>query len=168
MKEKQYSAILFDLDGTLTDSGPGVMHGFEYAIRKMGREVPDGEQLRRFMGPPLQESFGRMLGYSEEDTARAVSLYREYYFSRGGIRENTVYPGVEQLLADLRQRGKTLAVATSKSVDGAEAVLERFGLRSGRGSGGAGPDHEGRRAAVCLRPLRDQPGERGHDRRPAL
>ena len=129
LKKKQYSVILFDLDGTLTDSGPGVMHGFEYAIRKMGREVPDGEQLRRFMGPPLQESFGRMLGYSEEDTARAVSLYREYYFSRGGIRENTVYPGVEQLLADLRQRGKTLAVATSKSTDGAEAVLEQFGLR---------------------------------------
>lgn len=129
MKEKQYSAILFDLDGTLTDSGPGVMHGFEYAIRKMGREVPDEEQLRRFMGPPLQESFGQMLGYSDEDTARAIALYREYYFSRGGIRENTVYPGVEKLLADLRKRGKTLAVATSKSTDGAEAVLEQFGLR---------------------------------------
>ena len=129
LMKKQYSVILFDLDGTLTDSGPGVMHGFEYAIRKLGREVPDEAMLRRFMGPPLQESFGQMLGYSEEDTERAIALYREYYFNCGGIRENTVYPGVEELLAGLRQRGKTLVVATSKSVDGAEAVLEQFGLR---------------------------------------
>ncbi|MCR4762698.1 MAG: HAD hydrolase-like protein [Lachnospiraceae bacterium] len=125
---KPYSYILFDLDGTLTDSGPGIMNGFSYAIEKMGGKVPDISQLRRFVGPPLKDSFGRALGYSPEDTDKAIALYRYYYNTQGGVLENAVYPGVEQLLSDLKDRGKTLIVATSKSALGTNTVLTHFGL----------------------------------------
>ena len=128
MKEKNYSEILFDLDGTLTDSGPGIMHGFEYAIRKMGDTVEDKSTLRRFIGPPLEYSFGSILGYSDEDTKKAITLYREYYFNRGGVMENEVYPDIEELLDKLKKSGKKLAVATSKSEKGTNIVLEHFGL----------------------------------------
>ena len=118
---KAYSYILFDLDGTLTDSGPGIMNGFAYAIEKMGDKVADRNQLRRFVGPPLKDSFGEVLGYSPKDTDKAIALYREYYNNMGGVLENEVYPGIEQLLSDLENRGKTLIVATSKS---AQASLQ--------------------------------------------
>lgn len=124
-----YSTILFDLDGTLTDSGPGIMHGFEYAIEKMGDTVEDKSTLRRFIGPPLEYSFGSLLEYSEEDTKKAITLYREYYFGKGGVMENEVYPGIEELLSELKKSGKKLAVATSKSEKGTNIVLEHFGLK---------------------------------------
>ncbi|MCR5671697.1 MAG: HAD-IA family hydrolase [Butyrivibrio sp.] len=126
---KSYSYILFDLDGTLTDSGPGIMNGFAYAIEKMGDQVTDREQLKKFVGPPLKDSFNRVLGYNEEDTDKAIKLYREYYNTMGGVLENSVYPGIEQLLADLSAEGKTLIVATSKSEYATNVVLEHFGLR---------------------------------------
>ncbi len=126
---KPYSYILFDLDGTLTDSGPGIMNGFAYAIREMGGQTAVREQLRSFVGPPLKVSFHEILGYSLEDTDRAVRLYREYYNNLGGVYENAVYPGVEQLLANLKAAGKKLIVATSKSAVATNTVLEHFGLR---------------------------------------
>ena len=128
MEGNKYSEILFDLDGTLTDSGPGIMHGFEYAIREMGDTVEDKATLRRFIGPPLEYSFGNILGYSDADTKKAITLYREYYFNRGGVMENEVYPGIEELLRNLKESGKKLAVATSKSEKGTNIVLEHFGL----------------------------------------
>lgn len=126
--KKNYEVILFDLDGTLTDSGPGIVNGFEYAITKMGGTVEDRSSLRRFVGPPLEESFGKILGYSKEDTQKAITIYREYYFGKGGIFENEVYPGVEDMLKELKQTGKKLAVATSKVLKGTILVLEHFGL----------------------------------------
>ncbi len=128
-EKKSYEYILFDLDGTLTDSGPGIMNGFEYAIKKMGNEVTDKSQLRKFVGPPLKDSFGRVLGYSKEDTDKAISLYREYYHEKGGVLENEVYEGVEKLLSDLKEAGKKLIVATSKGARGTNTVLEHFDLR---------------------------------------
>ncbi len=128
MNNKHYDYVLFDLDGTLTDSGPGVMNGFEYAIGKMGRDVPPREQLARFVGPPLTESFGTILGYSPEDTKTAIDHYRVYYNELGGVKENSVYPGVTKLLADVRAMGKMLCIATSKSEKGTEFVLDYFDL----------------------------------------
>ena len=124
----RYSHILFDLDGTLTDSGPGIMNGFEYTIKKMGGEVKDRSQLRKFVGPPLEESFGKMLGYSPEDTVKAIATYREYYFQRGGVLENEVYPGVIKLLDDLTEMGANISLATSKFVKGTMIVLNHFDL----------------------------------------
>ncbi|MCR5733989.1 MAG: HAD-IA family hydrolase [Lachnospiraceae bacterium] len=126
---KPYSYILFDLDGTLTDSGPGIMNGFAYAVEKMGGQVTDKEQFRKFVGPPLKYSFGTILGYSPEDTDKAIKLYRDYYNNMGGVLENSVYPGIEQLLADLKNEGKTLIVATSKNAKSTNTVLEHFGLK---------------------------------------
>ncbi len=127
--KKSYDHILFDLDGTLTDSGPGIMNGYTYAIEKMGRQVSDRNQLKVFIGPPLKDSFGKILGYSPEDTEKAIAFYREYYNGMGGVLENSVYPGIEQLLAGLLSEGKTLIVATSKSEYGTNIVLEHFGLK---------------------------------------
>lgn len=124
----RYTHILFDLDGTLTDSGPGIMNGFEYAIKKMGGDPVERSGLRRFVGPPLEESFGKMLGYSPEDTVKAIATYREYYFQMGGVLENEVYPGVADLLDDLKGMGLHLAVATSKFIKGTKIVLDHFDL----------------------------------------
>jgi len=124
----RYTHILFDLDGTLTDSGPGIMNGFEYAIKKMGGDPGERSGLRRFVGPPLEESFGKMLGYSPEDTVKAIVTYREYYFQMGGVLENEVYPGVTELLEDLKGMGLHLAVATSKFIKGTGIVLDHFDL----------------------------------------
>ena len=69
---KAYSHILFDLDGTLTDSGPGITNGFAYAVEKMGGQVEDKSAYRRFVGPPLRDSFEKVLGYTGEDTDTAT------------------------------------------------------------------------------------------------
>ncbi|MBQ7635951.1 MAG: HAD-IA family hydrolase [Lachnospiraceae bacterium] len=127
--KKDYSVIFFDVDGTLTDSGTGIMNGFAYAIEKMGGRVEDRSMLKQFVGPPLRDSFGRVLGYSQEDTEKAVAFYREYYNGMGGSLENSVYPGVEELLKRLAERGKRLVVATSKGARGTDFVLEHFGLK---------------------------------------
>ncbi len=124
----RYTYILFDLDGTLTDSGPGIMNGFEYTIKKMGGTVGDRAQLRKFVGPPLEESFGKILGYSPEDTEKAITIYREYYFQMGGVLENEVYPGVVKLLDDLKEMRVSMSLATSKFVKGTMIVLDHFGL----------------------------------------
>ena len=128
MSEKSYSYIFFDLDGTLTDSGPGIMNGFEYAIKQMGDEVGDRSTFRRFIGPPLLYSFETLLGYSHEDAERAVVYYRDYYFNMGGVLENSVYPGIKELLSDLKAAGKKLIVATSKLDHPTKIVLDHFGL----------------------------------------
>lgn len=124
----RYTHILFDLDGTLTDSGPGIMNGFEYTLKKMGRDVGDRSQLRKFVGPPLEESFGRMLGFSPEETVKCIATYREYYFQMGGVLENEVYPGIVKLLDDLSEMGLNLCLATSKFVKGTMIVLDHFDL----------------------------------------
>ena len=129
MLRRSYQTILFDLDGTLTDSGPGIMNGFAYAIRKMGGQVPEREELRKFVGPTLAVSFREILGYSPEETDRAIRLYREYYDHLGGVYENTVYPGVGLLLSGLKASGRKLILATSKSARPTDTVLGHFGLR---------------------------------------
>lgn len=126
---KNYDYILFDLDGTLTDSGPGILKAFAYAIKNMGRPPLPPEQLRCFIGPPLKVTFGQTLGYSPEDTEKAIGFYREYYNEMGGVFENEVYPGIRALLTALKNESKTLMIATSKGVHGATTVLEHFNLR---------------------------------------
>ena len=121
-----YDAILFDLDGTLTDSGPGILNAAEYTFRKFGMAVPDRQALRVFVGPPLEMTF-RKFGIPENRIPEAIRDFREYYTPKG-VLENTPYPGIGDLLARLRQRGKKLYVATSKVEDMAHVVLNRFDL----------------------------------------
>lgn len=123
----QYSTILFDLDGTLTDSAPGILNSVRHACRKLGLPLPGEDVLRRFLGPPLPDSFRDYLHLDEADVARAVAAFREYYPDKG-IFENDVYPGVPALLADLKAAGKTVVMATSKPEGFARRIMEHFSL----------------------------------------
>ncbi|MDO5409028.1 MAG: HAD family hydrolase [Lachnospiraceae bacterium] len=125
----KFQVILFDLDGTITDSGPGIMNSVRYALSRFGIENPDPAVLRRFVGPPLTDSFERFYHLSAAEAVKAVGYYREYY-SAGGIFENAVYEGITEMLKALREMGCRLYLATSKPQVFAEQILEHFGIRS--------------------------------------
>ena len=116
--------VLFDLDGTLTDSGPGIMKAAQYALRAWGIERP-WQELSFFVGPPLSETFARFV--PEAEVPAAVEKFREYYREDGWL-DNAPYPGVAEMLAALRRGGCRLFVATSKLDTMAVRVLEHFGL----------------------------------------
>lgn len=122
-----YQYILFDLDGTLTDSGPGITNSVAYALKKLGIEVPDRAELYKFIGPPLYVSFRDFYGLEGEENANAVSLYREYY-EKTGIFENSVYDGIPEVLETLKAKGKRLILSTSKPEPMAHRILEHFDL----------------------------------------
>lgn len=119
--------ILFDLDGTLTESAPGIINSIRYTLDKLGLRPMTDEELKRFVGPPLIESFTRYCGLSREEAARAVDVYREY-FSEKGLFENAVYPGIPECLGALKSAGKKLAVATSKPQVFCERIIRHFGI----------------------------------------
>lgn len=121
-----YDIILFDLDGTLSDSGPGIMHSVRYALAKYGISGESDAALRRFVGPPLIESFMKFYGFSHEQAVQALAYYREDYLA-GAIYMNTPYEGMEETLKALKAAGKTLAAATGKPTPMAEDVLRHFG-----------------------------------------
>ncbi|MCI8386270.1 MAG: HAD family hydrolase [Acutalibacter sp.] len=122
-------ALLFDLDGTLTDPGEGITKSVQYALEKMGCPEPDRDKLRAFIGPPLLEQFMAYRGFTQEEAAQAVAYYRER-FAPIGIFENKIYPGIPELLADLQEQGFRLAVASSKPEKFVVQILEHFGLSS--------------------------------------
>lgn len=122
-----YKYILFDLDGTLTDPKLGITKSVAYALKSYGIQVDDLDSLQKFIGPPLQESFVKYYGFSEEQGAEAVEKYREY-FKPYGIYENKVYDGVENMLAELVKCGKKVILATSKPTVFANVILEYFHL----------------------------------------
>lgn len=123
-----YQYILFDLDGTLTDPKEGITKSVQYALKHVGIEEPNLENLIRFIGPPLTESFHVFYGIEGERMEEAIAKFRER-FSTKGIFENGVYEGIHELLAALKEQGKTLAVATSKPWVFAERILEKYELR---------------------------------------
>ena len=123
----KFKYILFDLDGTITESGPGIMNSVAYALEKMGYEEKDREKLKRFIGPPLTDSMMKYYGMSEEDAAKAVRYYREYYTEKG-IFENSVYDGFDESIKRLKEQGLILAVATSKPEPFARRIAEHFGF----------------------------------------
>lgn len=122
-----YRAVLFDLDGTLTDSGPGIMNCVQYALEKIGRPEPDVQKLRVFVGPPMIRQFMDYAGIDEDEARQAVVYYRERYVPTG-IFENSVYPGMSELLAFLKAKGYKVAVASSKPEFMVKTVLEHFEL----------------------------------------
>ena len=121
-----WNTILFDLDGTLTDSQEGIINAISYALDYMGVHMERGE-LVKFIGPPLLESLPEYCGFNLKQSEDAIERFREYYQARGWL-ENAPYPGVPALLRDLKAAGKELLVATSKPEDMAVQVLEHFGL----------------------------------------
>ena len=120
-------AALFDLDGTLTESGPGITRSVAYSLRKFGISEPDQKKLDRFVGPPLIDSYMRYYGFSYDQAKQAVVYYREYYETKG-LFENRVYDGVEDMLRSLQDGGVQCVVDTSKPEQFAVKILEHFGL----------------------------------------
>lgn len=119
-------AIFFDLDGTLTDPKPGITGSIQYALGKLGRPVPSQDELTWCIGPPLRASFAQLLG-GEQLADRAVALYRER-FGDVGLFENSVYPDIAEVLAELRGRPGRMFVATSKPHVFATRIIAHFGL----------------------------------------
>lgn len=120
---KTYDVFLFDLDGTIIDSSVGITNSAMYALKKYGIEETDRTKLYPFIGPPLQESFQKYYGFSEEKSHKAVDFYREYYRDKG-VYENRVYDGFEETVKRLKTDGKTLIVATSKPEVYAREILD--------------------------------------------
>lgn len=121
-----YDYILFDLDGTISDSSEGITKGIQIALREMGIEE-DRSNLGRFIGPPLSYSFPTFYGFDEEQTKKATKAYRAYY-SKTGLYENEAYPGIEELLIRIKESGRKIAVTTSKPETFSVDILEKFGL----------------------------------------
>jgi len=122
-----YSYLLFDLDGTLTDSSEGIINSIVYALNKMQIPIRNPKILKKFIGPPLVESYMKYYGLTREKALEAVLNYREYFTDRG-MFENKVYEGIPDLLTALKKAGKTIVLATSKPEIYAKQILEHFNL----------------------------------------
>jgi len=118
--------LLFDLDGTLTDSKQGIINSIRYTLEKM-KLKENNINLELLIGPPLSESFEKYFGLDNKTARYAVSVYREYYAVKG-IFENKVYPGIPELLQNLTDNNKTMTCVTSKAAFYAEQILDHFNL----------------------------------------
>lgn len=163
--------VIFDLDGTLTDSAAGIVSSFRHALTHIGAEIPDGDLVDRIVGPPMHVTLQSMgLGDRADE---AITAYRADYTTRGWSM-NRMFDGIEVLLADLRAAGVRLAVATSKAEPTAQRIVEHFGIDE-HFEVIAGASVDGSRSAKAdvvahaltqLQPLPEQVlmvGDRSHD-----
>ena len=150
-----WDILLFDLDGTLTDSGPGIMHAVKTALQSFGIDGLSERELRYFVGPPLVESFAVYL--PQADVQTAIDRFRAYYRETGWL-ENEPYPGVRECLHALKAAGKRMYVATSKLESMARQVLTHFDLMQyfdGVCGGIADDPEAGKKVNVVRRALRE-------------
>ncbi len=124
---KNYDYIFFDLDGTLTESGPGIINAVKYSVGFMGIEENRKEVLRSFIGPPLIDNFMLQYGCSREVAVELRRIYQKYY-DETGVLENSVFEGVPEMLIRLHEAGKTLVIATSKPGKYVDIVMRHFDL----------------------------------------
>ena len=152
----KYDAVLFDLDGTLTESGPGITRSAAYALDELG--IPFEGSLEEFIGPPLGGSFAKK-GVPADKIEEAIRLYRKRYTSVGKF-ENSPYAGIREMLDDLKAAGLRLFTATSKPQQMAEEILEHFGLDGYfEKIAGAAMDHSRETKAEVLSYLLDACGD---------
>ena len=151
-------AILFDLDGTLTDSGEGIINCASLALSHFGLEVPSREEMRVFVGPPLRDTLMRF-GVKPEDVEEAMTVFRARYLTKGKF-ENKPYPGIRTLLEKLRAQGHKLYVATSKPEIQAVEIMDHFDLsRYFDIIAGATMDKARDSKAAVIAYLKDQAGD---------
>lgn len=121
--------LLFDLDGTLTDPFPGITKSIQHALVALDHSAPPAEDLRWCIGPPLRQVFAKLLGTTDAALIEAAIIKYRERFGTIGLFENTIYPGIEPALAELKQSGHTLGVATSKPAVFAARIIEHFKLK---------------------------------------
>lgn len=122
-----YKYLLFDLDGTITESGTGIINSVKYALKKMDAVIEDESVLRKFIGPPLMDSFMDYCGMDKGEAGQSVTFYREY-FSEKGMFENKVYDGFIDMVRALKHSGRVLSIATSKPEKYAVPIAEKLGF----------------------------------------
>jgi phosphoglycolate phosphatase len=120
-----YTAILLDLDGTITDSAPGIIDTLAYTLSTLGLPIPAADELMRYVGPPLLDAFRDRAGMTLAERMHALEVYRERYLDRGAY-DATLYPGMGELVRDIAAAGVPLSLATSKPELPATLVLEHF------------------------------------------
>ncbi len=125
MEKLQQNIIIFDLDGTLTDSAEGVIRSAQHMQEKMGISKWADEDLKFIVGPPLIKTFTEDFQMNQEDAQRALGFFRERY-ATVGLFENKVYDGIPEMLEELKKKGKCLVVATSKKEETAVRILKHF------------------------------------------
>ncbi len=119
----RYKHIIFDLDGTLSNSYCGITNAVKYALEAMGIEVKSRKELKKFIGPPLIHTFMGSYGMNRSEGDRAVELFREYYTEKG-VYENSLFEGEKELLSYIKSGGGKMYIATSKPQKFAETVLD--------------------------------------------
>lgn len=124
---RQFRTILFDFDGTIMDTSEGIYNSFDYALKSFGMELPGHDAYKKMVGPPLKYSFQTFFGFDEEKAELAMKRYREYYAPHG-VYQASVYPGIHEMLRELKERGYKLCVATNKPERFAVELLERESL----------------------------------------
>ena len=120
-----FTAILLDLDGTITDSAPGITDTLAYTYEQLGMPVPAYDELLRWVGPPIMDSFRDLAGMDQPTAERALEIYRARYLDRGAY-DSTLYPGMGLLVRDIADAGIPLSLATSKPELPATLMLEHF------------------------------------------
>lgn len=124
---KKYKSLLFDLDGTITDSSEGIINSIIYALEKMDVTITDKNVLKKFVGPPLMDSYKKYFAFTQKEAELGLKLFREY-FAEKGIYENRLFEGMDKLLSDLSTNGYELILATSKPDVFAKQILKHFDI----------------------------------------
>lgn len=123
----RYNYVIFDFDGTVADTGEGILKSLQYSFEQMGRAVPDLSDLKKFIGPPIHYSYVTFYGVSEEEVEEYIKKYRERY-RKIGIFECFVYPGMRETLESLRKAGVKIGIASSKPIKLIYDVMEYLKL----------------------------------------
>lgn len=124
---RPFSAILFDLDGTISDSAPGILESMTHTFRTVGVPVPDQATLMSFVGPPILDTFRDAMGMDEAQADHTLAVYREHYLSHGAL-DSQMFPGIDVVLHTLHEAGLPISTATSKPETPATYILEHYGL----------------------------------------
>lgn len=122
-----FTCILFDLDGTIMDSAPGITATLAYTFKTMGLPIPSPAELVAYVGPPILDSFRDRAGFTTEQAQQALDIYRPQYL-KSGVFDATVYPGVGEVLRHIHESGVPLSLATSKPEEPAKLILEHYDL----------------------------------------
>ncbi|CAN5157992.1 HAD family hydrolase [soil metagenome] len=124
---RPYTAVLFDLDGTIVDSAPGITATLAFTFEKMGLPIPSPAELLQYVGPPILDSFRDLAHFTLAESQQALDIYRVQYLAKG-VFDATVYPGVADVLRAIHEAGIPLSLATSKPETPATLILEHYDL----------------------------------------